>query len=185
MTDTLKSEWLDAARPELDRLTGDNAELKAHTILSLVTAEALNIPMTWGQGSGNCARSTWKDRWRKEPLTAEVYQNVRALILEARQASTIEAVTEAQDIIQKAAPRAARTLVALLTSANEMTRRLAAESILDRASQLTAVKQDNAGLNADKLADLARQARQELTAWETRQEAAAVDTAVDGEPAAA
>lgn len=163
---SLQNEWIEAARPELARLTGDNADRKRATILSVVTAEVTNTPMQWGRASGNCARSTWME-WRKEPLTAEVYGRVKAIVQEQQAAAKLDAVAEASAIIQEAAPEAARVLVKLLQSANEMTKRLAAESILDRASLLTAPKQGSGELlTADRLAELARQARAELTAWE-------------------
>lgn len=171
MTSELKSEWLEAARPELDRLTGDNADLKRATIISLVTAEILNTRMIWGQGSGNCARSTWKSKWSKEPLTAEVYGRVKATIQQRQAGGKLDAVAEASAIIQEAAPEAARTLVALLGDPSPMISRLAAESILDRASLLTAPKQGGGELlTADRLAELARQARAEVAIWESAQD---------------
>lgn len=163
-------EWTEAARPELERITGDNADLKRATILSVVTAELSNTPMKWGSGSGNSARSTWME-WKKQPLIAEVYGRVKAIIQERQAAAKLDAVAAASAIIQEAAPKAARVLVKLLDDPSPMISRLAAESILDRASLLTAPKQGGGEtLTADRLAELARVARAELAAWESAQD---------------
>lgn len=158
--------WQTAAATELARITGRNATLKRNTILSLVTAEMTNTPMAWGRGSGNCARSTWLDKWSKDPLVAEVRANVLHIAEEHRQEAAATAVTEALTIIQEAAPIAARAVVALLGNESAAMRRLAAEAILDRASRVTAVKRDDKDtMTPEQLAALAAQAREELEQW--------------------
>lgn len=161
-----QANWQTAAATELARITGRNATLKRNTILSLVTAEMTNTPMAWGRGSGNCARSTWLDKWSKDPLVAEVRANVLRTVEEYRQEAAGTAVAEALVIIQESAADAARTVVNLLYSDNEAMRRLAAEAILDRASRITAVKrEDKDTLTPEQLATLAAQAREELEQW--------------------
>lgn len=135
--------WLDAARPHLAAITGHNHIKKRNTVFDFAVSQVLNTQMTWGRGSGHCARSTWLDHWQHEPQVKATLTAVLEAIQTARTNAAATAVDEAMIMLQEAAPEAAEVLIGLLTKTKSAkVLRLVANSILDRASKKTAVKQD-------------------------------------------
>lgn len=159
--------WLTKARPLLrHNITGRNSTKKRATILAILTAELLNQPIDWKRRD-ICAKSTWYDKWQHDTAISDTLTAVRDIITDAQTETAVLAVQQAINIIQLAAPDAATAIVTMLISPNEQIRRLAAESVLDRASAVTAAKAaDKPVVNADQLAEIAATAVSELTAWE-------------------
>lgn len=148
------------------RISGPYCAKKRATIMAMLTTEILGQRMEWGRPDV-CAKSTWYDKWRHDPLIRDVMDKVRETIIDARTREAAQAVDEALLIIQEQAPAAAAAIVNLLRSHDESQRRLAAESILNRASTATAEKQSTTHTyNADQLARLEKQAQDELAEWE-------------------
>ena len=164
-----ESTWIQSAQPQLNRINGRSSAKKRATILALLTAELLDRPMEWTRADV-CAKSTWYDHWQHDELVQDVMAKVRASIVEARSETAVLAVTEALNVIQSAAPDAAKKLVKLLDSENDNVVRLAADSILSRASEFTAEK-SGAGstFTADQLAQMSKTASSELAQWEVEQ----------------
>ncbi len=135
--------WLDAARPHLAAITGRNAIKKRNTVFDFAVSQVLNTKMTWGRGTGHCARSTWLGHWQHEPQVKATLTAVLETIQTERTNAAATAVDEAMLMLQEAAPEAAQILIGLLTKTKSAkVLRLVANSILDRASKKTAVKQD-------------------------------------------
>lgn len=135
--------WLEAARPHLAAITGRNHIKKRNTVFDVAVSRVLNTPMTWGRGTGHCARSTWLDHWQHEPQVQATLTAVLEAIQTARMSAAATAVDEAMMMLQEAAPEAAEVLIGLLSKTKSAkVLRLVANSILDRASKKTAVKQD-------------------------------------------
>ena len=166
MTDP-STQWLAKAKPLLSQnITGRNAAKKRATILAVLTAEFLNQPIDWKRRD-ICAKSTWYDKWQHDTAISSTLTAVRDIITDAQTETAVLAVQQAINIIQLAAPDAATAVVNMLASPNEQIRRLAAESILDRASAVTAAKAaDKPVINADQLAEIAATAVAELATWE-------------------
>ncbi|MCA9978854.1 MAG: hypothetical protein KC413_24005 [Anaerolineales bacterium] len=167
--DQLRHEIAQAAESQLSRITGRNALKKQSTILSLLMAEFFNVPMQWGRGTGNCAKSTWTDHWQHEPLITEIMRNLRGTLLSLRTDKAARAVKEASTLIQLAAPDAARTLITLITAPTTPAhqQRLAATSIYKIASATQPEDDESEStFTADDLARIRKQAAAELDEWE-------------------
>ena len=163
------STWIQSAQPQLQRINGRSCAKKRATILALLAAELLDTPMDWSRADV-CAKSTWYDHWQHDELVQDVMGKVRASIVEARSETAVLAVQEALNIIQTSAVDAAKKLVDLLKSDNDNVVRLAADSILNRASEFTAEKSGvDHTFTADQLAQMSKQASSELAQWEVEQ----------------
>ncbi|MCA9384077.1 hypothetical protein KC909_06980, partial [Candidatus Dojkabacteria bacterium] len=71
--------WKSAIFAELQRLNGQQHERKKKdTIIALVdvTLAGVSEETVWGRGE-TCARSTWHEKWKKDPLIADVLERSR------------------------------------------------------------------------------------------------------------
>ncbi len=135
--------WVDAARPHLTAITGANKIKKRNTVFDFAVSQVMNTQMTWGRGTGHCARSTWLDHWQHEPQVQAALTAVLEILQTRRTDAAATAVDQAMVMLQEAAPEAAQVLVGLLSrTKSAKVLRLVANSILDRASRKTTVKQD-------------------------------------------
>ncbi|MCC6602786.1 MAG: hypothetical protein IT327_06230 [Anaerolineae bacterium] len=136
--------WVEAARPHLMAITGASKIKKRNTVFDVAISQVLNTPMTWGRGTDHCARSIWLDSWQHEPQVQLALTAVLDTLQTERTNAAATAVDQAMVMLQEAAPQAAEVLISLLTAtSNAKVLRLVANSILDRASKKTAVKQDD------------------------------------------
>lgn len=139
--------WIKIATEELARLKDDGGaqatiQKKRDTIIALVEARlAQKTEESVWRLPHTCARQTYHTKWKKDELFSDVLDKVTSLAREWQDTANIRAVTDAAEIIQMAAPLAAKTLVEIMTgSQDERLRKSAADSLLDRSAVETAVK---------------------------------------------
>jgi hypothetical protein len=136
------SEWVTAARSELDRLTGTNAAKKRATIIALVDARLAGTPETAVFGrKDTCSRNIYHSKWKHDPDFALSLENITRIAREWHDGRALRALELAAERLALAAPVAAGRLVSLMQDQNSAVALRAAVGILDRAGKQTAAKQ--------------------------------------------
>lgn len=136
-------DWTEAAASELDRLQGLQHEHKRrNTILAMVDARlAGRSEETVWTVPGTCARSTWHETWKRDPLMLDVLASVERTARRWSDTKTLRALAEAAERLQLASPAAAGKAIALMLSNDDRVALQAAFGVLDRAGVETAPKQ--------------------------------------------
>lgn len=137
------ADWTEAAMADLDRLNGFQHEQKRRqTILALVDARlAGRTEETVWDRPETCARSTWHEKWKREPLMQDVLNAVDRAARRWTDTRTLRALAEASERLQLASPAAAGKAISLMLSDDDRVALQAAFGVLDRAGVETAPKQ--------------------------------------------
>lgn len=157
-----ESDWKPRASAALARLNDVQwGDKKKATILALVDAHLAGISeeTVWGRPE-TCARNTYHNKWKRDPLFAEVLAEVDRLARDWRDNRALYALEEAAEELRLASPAAVRRLVAIMKQAADLTNsRLAATAVLDRAGMETAAKSSSSvDVDMSKLSDAELQA---------------------------
>jgi hypothetical protein len=133
--------WLNEVQDMLRQLTPPHVEKKRVTILALVDARLAGNPeeSIWKR-TDTCSRSTYHEKWKRDPVFASVLDAVAQKAIEWRETEEVRALRSAARKLALASPTAVDVLVGLLASVDETERRLAAGDLLDRASTATSEK---------------------------------------------
>lgn len=110
-------DWTEATASELDRLQGLQHEHKRrNTILAMVDARlAGRSEETVWKVPGTCARSTWHDSWKHDPVMQDVLASVERAARRWTDTKTIRALAEAAERLALASPAAAEQLIEIGT----------------------------------------------------------------------
>ena len=163
---------------QLSRLNGVQHERKKKdTLIALIDA---NLTQTseeevWKRGD-TCARSTWHDKWKKDPLIADVLECARRLAHNWRDNLAATTLADAAELLALESYASVEEMVRLRNFADDDRVRLQASTgILDRASALTAAKSDVstnrldgdtfAAMRADAQKEAAKLEEEALDAW--------------------
>lgn len=157
-----KPDWKSRASAALARLNDVQwADKKKATVLALVDAHLAGISeeTVWGRPE-TCARNTYHNKWKRDPLFAEVLAEVDRLARDWRDNRALYALEEAAEELRLASPDAVRRLVSIMSQAEDLTNsRLAATAVLDRAGMETAAKSSSSvDVDVSKLTDAELQA---------------------------
>ena len=126
----------------LSRLDGEMwADKKKATIIALVDAHLAgrSEETVWGKPE-TCARKTYHEKWKKDPLFAGVLETVDSLARGWRDGRSLRALNLAAERLALASPVAVAKLIERLKSTDEGIILRAATAILDRAGMETASK---------------------------------------------
>ena len=137
------ADWTEAVMADLERLDGLQHEQKRRqTILALVDARlAGRTEETVWDRPETCARSTWHEKWKREPLMQDVLNAVDRAARRWTDTRTLRALAEASERLQLASPAAAGKAISLMLSDDDRVALQAAFGVLDRAGVETAPKQ--------------------------------------------
>lgn len=135
------AEWETLAASELDRLTNPHAAKKRATVIALVDARIAGRPeeTVWTLPE-TCSRTVYHTKWKRDPVFAEVLEQVTAAARQWRDGTALRALAQAAERLALASPVAVARAIALLQSSDEQVVLRAAFGILDRAGVETAVK---------------------------------------------
>jgi hypothetical protein len=161
----MASDWIAAARKELDRLTEPHREKKVATVIAIVDARigGQSEETVWDRSrfSNVCARSVYHGKWKKNSLFMDVLRKVTELAQGWKDGEELRAIELAARKLRLASPVVADQLVSVATTgrvrrlvdvgngpqvlyenaaASEILR--ATLALLDRAGMETAVKTD-------------------------------------------
>ena len=135
--------WESAIFAELQRLNGQQHERKKKdTIIALVdvTLAGVSEETVWGRGE-TCARSTWHEKWKKDPLIADVLERSRRAANDWRDNLAANTLAEAAELLAIESLDSVKTAARLRDwSEDDRVRLQAAFGILDRADKMTASK---------------------------------------------
>lgn len=163
--------WKNTIRAELARLNGVQHERKKKdTLIALIDANmAGNSEETvWGRGD-TCARSTWHDKWKRDPLIADVLDRARRLAHDWRDGLAANTLAQAAELLALESYASVEKAAHLRDeSEDDRVQLQAAFGILDRASALTAAKSDVSSnrLDSDQFAAMRAQAQAEAAELE-------------------
>ena len=137
--------WRVRATQELARLNGEqHARKKKDTIIAIVDAHLAgrSEETVWADRSNNaCHRSTWHEKWKKDPLIAEVLAAVDGMADRWRDERAADALVAAAEMLALESPASVRRAVMLRDSSDDDRVQLqAAFGILDRADPKTGIK---------------------------------------------
>lgn len=146
--------WLREVQSALGRLQPPHVAKKRATILALVDARLAGEPeeSVWRRAD-TCNRSTYHEKWKRDPVFAEVLELVTLRAVEWRETEEARALRDAARRLALASPNAVEVLVGLLASSDETQRRLAAGDLLDRASTATSTKRSASVKITEELTD--------------------------------
>lgn len=118
------------------------ADKKKSTIIALVDAHLAGISEeTVWERDDTCARNTYHNKWKKDPLFAGVLAEVDGLATEWKDKRLVDPLGSAVETLRLASPEAVDRLIAIMAQSTDLTNsRLAATAILDRAGMETAAK---------------------------------------------
>lgn len=135
------ADWEALAAAELARLPEPHAAKKRATIIAIVDAELAgnSVDGIWIDPR-LCNRSTWWNKWSKDPVIADVLGNVRKLAREWHAGRSVNALALAAERLALASPAAVTRVIRLLESQDPQVVLRAAFGILDRAGKETAAK---------------------------------------------
>ena len=137
------ADWTEAAMADLERLDGlQHEQRRRQTILALVDARLAgrSEETVWDRPE-TCARSTWHEKWKRQPLMQDVLASVERAARRWTDTRTLRALAEASERLQLASPAAAGKAIALMLSQDDRVALQAAFGVLDRAGVETAPKQ--------------------------------------------
>lgn len=137
--------WKDVLFAELARLNGEQHERKKKdTVIAIIDANmsGKSEDTVWGR-EDTCARSTWHDKWKKEPLIADVLARARRLAHDWRDGLAANTLAEAAELLALESYASVQEAARLRDESDDDRVRLqAAFGILDRADIKTATKVD-------------------------------------------
>lgn len=136
------AEWEAQAAAELARLAQPHAAKKRATVLALVDARLAGTSEeeVWRRPE-TCNRSTYHEKWKREPVFADVLENVTALAREWQDTKALRALRQAAERLALASPAAVAKAIEIMARSEDANVTLrAAFGILDRAGVETAVK---------------------------------------------
>ena len=137
--------WKKAIFAELARLNGMQHERKKKdTLIAIIDANMSgnSEETVWGRGD-TCARSTWHDKWKKDPIIADVLERARRLAHDWRDGLAANTLAEAAELLALQSYASVEEMVRLRDkSGDDRVRLQASTGILDRAGALTAAKLD-------------------------------------------
>ena len=148
--------WYNAVISELARLDGHWKQEPC--ILGIIdretNGEPWDTPVFW-QRPTHPNRNTFYKWMKSDPIFADVLESCRTAVRSYRRERAIQAIDEAELIMQEASPDAARALVKVIDSmvAKNADKIRAANSLLDRASASTANKQAETTINLPSVED--------------------------------
>ncbi len=137
------SDWKTEAMAALARLNDERwADKMKITILALVDAHlAGKSEETVWELPEVCARKTYHEKWKKQPLFAEVLATVDGLARDWKDTRALDPLGVAVQMLRLASPDAVERLIAIMRQEGDLTNsRLAAAAVLDRAGLETASK---------------------------------------------
>lgn len=157
---------------ELKRLRGHLHERKKrNTILALIDARLAGTSQedVWGRDD-TCARSTWFEKWSKDPLIAEILQNCTEVADDWHDNRAAMALAETATRLMLEAPASLDTVLDVRDYAeNDADRLRAAQDVLNRASSVTGTKSSQemqVRMTADQFAAMQREAAAEAAQLE-------------------
>lgn len=140
--------WKSVLFAELARLNGEQHERKKKdTVIAIIDANmsGKSEETVWGR-EDTCARSTWHDKWKKDPLIADVLERARRLAHTWRDNLAATTLAEAAELLALESYASVQTAAQLRDeSEDDRVRLQAAFGILDRADIKTATKVDMRG----------------------------------------
>jgi hypothetical protein len=202
-------DWLAAAADQLRRIEGQHAAKKKATVIALVDARLAGKPeeTIWDRAKHPdvCSRTIYHNKWKREPVFAEVLETVTRLARDWRDGRALRALRQAAEKMALASPLAADQLVSIATAGQVRRARVgpdkkpviftepaptadvlrAAVALLDRAGMQTAAKSVTAAaaLDADQFAALLSQAKADAAAIDqAAADAWNPDAGPEGEP---
>ena len=135
------ADWTADATDELARLTGTHATKKRATVLALVDARlAGQSEETVWKRADTCNRSTYHQKWKFDPVFAEVLESVTDAARTWQDTRTVRALAQAGERLALASPVAVARAIEQLQSTDAAIVLRAAFGILDRAGVETAAK---------------------------------------------
>ena len=148
MAESPAPDWAGLAAAELERLDGNAHSGKQRaTVLALVTARIAGQPEAsiWDRATHPdvCSKTVYQNKWKKQPLFADVLTNVERLARTYQDTRTLRALQSAAERLALAAPVAVGRLIALMQGSEDAIVLRAALGILDRAGVETAQKGSN------------------------------------------
>lgn len=150
---------------ELSRLTGQQHDRKKkNTIIALIDGRLAGLPeeSIWRRDDV-CARSTWHERWKSDPLISSVLSACMAIADDWADNRVAMALAETAERLALESPASLNTVIHVRDNADNYRDRLsAAFGIMDRASATIAPKSSATvahTLNADTFAEMQRRAR--------------------------
>ena len=136
-------DWKSEAMAALARLNDERwADKMKTTILAIVDAHLAGISeeTVWALPE-TCARKTYHEKWKKQPLFADVLATVDGLARDWKDRRALDPLGEAVNLLRLASPDAVERLIAIMQQEGDLTNsRLAAAAVLDRAGLETASK---------------------------------------------
>lgn len=163
--------WKDTIRAELARLNGVQHERKKKdTLIAIIDANMAgkSEETVWGR-EDTCARSTWHDKWKKDPLISDVLERARRLAHDWRDGLAASTLAQAAELLALESYASVEKAAQLRDGSDDDRVQLqAAFGILDRAGALTAAKSDVSTnrLDSDQFAALRAEAQQEASELE-------------------
>lgn len=137
------AEWIEVATEQLSRLDNPHREKKRATIIALVDARLAGRTeeSVWNQPQ-TCSRNTYHSKWKRDPVFADVLDNVYHMARDWNDGRSVRALAEAAERLALASPAAVTKIIQRLGSEDEAIVLRAAFGILDRAGVETAAKVD-------------------------------------------
>lgn len=163
--------WKQTIREQLSRLNGlQHERKKKDTLIALIDANmsGKSEETVW-EREDTCARSTWHEKWKRDPLIAEVLERARRLAHDWRDGLAANTLAEAAELLALESYASVEKAAYLRDkSGDDRVQLQAAFGILDRAGALTAAKSDVSTnrLDSDTFAAMRAQAQIEASEWE-------------------
>ena len=163
--------WKQTIREQLSRLNGlQHERKKKDTLIALIDANmsGKSEETVW-EREDTCARSTWHEKWKRDPLIAEVLERARRLAHDWRDGLAANTLAEAAELLALESYASVEKAAHLRDKSDDDRVQLqAAFGILDRAGALTAAKSDVSTnrLDSDTFAAMRAQARVEAAELE-------------------
>ena len=137
--------WKQTIREQLSRLNGlQHERKKKDTLIALIDANmsGKSEETVW-EREDTCARSTWHEKWKRDPLIAEVLERARRLAHDWRDGLAANTLAEAAELLALESYASVQEAARLRDeSEDDRVRLQAAFGILDRADIKTATKVD-------------------------------------------
>ena len=137
--------WKQTIREQLSRLNGlQHERKKKDTLIALIDANmsGKSEETVW-EREDTCARSTWHEKWKRDPLIAEVLERARRLAHDWRDGLAANTLAEAAELLALESYASVEKAAYLRDKSDDDRVQLqAAFGILDRADIKTATKVD-------------------------------------------
>ncbi|MCB0042873.1 MAG: hypothetical protein KDE23_24475 [Caldilinea sp.] len=137
--------WKQTIREQLSRLNGlQHERKKKDTLIALIDANmsGKSEETVW-EREDTCARSTWHEKWKRDPLIADVLERARRVAHAWRDGLAANTLAEAAELLALESYASVQEAARLRDeSEDDRVRLQAAFGILDRADIKTATKVD-------------------------------------------